>query len=343
MTTLIKYVIPNYHLNTGMMLKYLGDFKIRTHTHFSKLLLLFFITIYALGMTYGFAQNQIKSDSPTLKPLPFSYMLSTFRSDTGKTLLHIALTIPRRELVFQESMFGKGKCPLNIAIELRSLSKIDLQRYNEQIIVWNNSTKTDTKEYVLTEQKITTSPGEYVATIQISTLDNKRFGRQSDTISVPSFSGNSLLLSSIQLAYRIDEPDQNQSNELKPVVKIVAYPLRKIMRNYPLFAFFEIYNLTRDEKGTVSYEINYQVFKQKTSTSVLKRLLKRTEKKPILTNTIKRQSTNQTISDYISLDPAKFDDGNMLLMITVKDGTTNNFTHASIPFEIINNLTGFVP
>ncbi|MCL5019884.1 MAG: hypothetical protein M1426_05415 [Patescibacteria group bacterium] len=325
-----------------MFYNYLDVFRIRNYPTFLQLFLLLLLTLYAHHTKVGFTQNLIQSDSPIVKPLPFSYRASTFRADSGKTLLHIALSLPRRELEFEESMFGKGKCPLNILFELRNLKEPDLHRYNEQIIIWNNSTKTDMHGYILIEKKITSAPGKYVLTIQINTLDSKKFGRQSDTISIPSFSGDSLLLSSIQLAYRIDEPEESQMKEPQSMATVVPYPLQKILYNYPVFAFFEIYNLAHNEKGNALYQINYQVFEQDISPSLLKKLLKKKGEKPIMNTTIKRESIQQTVSDYISFDPAKINKGNLLLTITVQDEITKNYAQTSIPFETIDEHTRLI-
>ena len=107
---------------------------------------------------------------------------------------------------------------------------------------------------------------------------------------IKSFSKDTLNLSDIQLASDI-QPSDRASQFVKNGYQIVPLPSLTINRKKPIFAYFEIYNLSLDSSGKSNYQIDYEVSPQ------IKKWLKNNFPKEV-----KSESARECIATVVSPD-----------------------------------------
>ncbi len=279
-----------------------------------------------------------------IKPIPTYFQPAMFRGDNGATRLVLALGIPHTALEFQQSMFGKGKCPLEVSIDVRRPGSNEASvSQNKQIVVWTGTLPPDKRGYYLSQEMVTVDPGVAEISVRVTTLDESRFGRRDETIHIRSFEGDSLMMSSIQPAYRIDEPGSGFSGETNAGLTVVPYPFSTFVRNYPVYAYFQIYNLRADGSGNRRYTIDYRIYEIRESVSIFSRIAGKGKEKLIVENKLTRSARAAKNEDYISFDPETLSPGSYLLTISIIDNVSGASTENSMPFVIISEPTQLLP
>ena len=116
------------------------------------------------------------------------------------------------------------------------------------------------------------------------------------------------MLSDIQIAKRITEASEaSDSTFVRGKWNILPWPPVAFLATEPLFVYFEIYNLTRDEFGATRYEIAYEVqTRADAAGSILSTILPGIRKKTGETIEVRfeQTGTEPSVYDYVELDIA---------------------------------------
>jgi len=279
-----------------------------------------------------------------IRPIPLYFQPAMFKGDSGRTRIVLALGIPHAALEFQESMFGKGKCPLDISIEMEKPGQAGRDvLLNKQIVVWASMTPPDKRGYFLSQEHVTVPPGEGELSVQVMTVDERRFGKRNERLQVRSFEGDSLSVSSIQPAYRIDVPDFEPAGGSGSRLSVVPYPFNTFVRSYPVFAYFQIYNLKTGETGLKKYTIDYRIYEIRESISIFSRIAGGRKEKFIHGEKIARSASGAENEDYISFDPGELNPGFYLLTVSIADDATQSVAQSEMPFSVINDPAQLLP
>ena len=146
------------------------------------------------------------------------------------------------------------------------------------------------------------------------------------------FSGDSLIMvSDIQLSSQIREGVTAQRNVKPNGIQVVPYLGNIINRAKPINVYFEIYNLTFDEKGQTRFKISYEVSSipsEKSSglSSAIQFIshLIGNESKQTIGSSFESVGDNEFQQIYLTIDFSKFSSGPCALNISVTDLISGN-------------------
>ncbi len=169
-------------------------------------------------------------------------------------------------------------------------------------------------------------PGLYEAAFVLTDVETAIKGVQRHRIRVRNFSGDSLMLSSLQLSGSI-KPQSETSNKnfVKHELEINPYTFKRVMRKQPIYLYFEIYNLKLDENGNARYRVDYSVetikpqrnFWQKTFGAVGR--IFTGEKKSSITLSSEHMSDEKDAVEFIAFDLKNLERGLQILRVKVTD------------------------
>ena len=138
-------------------------------------------------------------------------------------------------------------------------------------------------------------------------------------VRIPDFSDTELDMSSVVPAHVI-WPDVEGSDGFNlRGIHAVPNPSRRFSRKDPVYIYFELYNLTPDERGTTSFEVSYGLTRLKQQG--VRRLLKifGGGKKPATSVTVERLGDTPDTREFLSLDLSRAGAGEFMLKVKVRD------------------------
>lgn len=255
-----------------------------------------------------------------LEPLDFYYETLTFRGHNGKTQLQINLALPidnvalprdpdtvvvveRRTMLIHSHTKEVHKTMNFIGLPIRDRERNQgfqaLNRIDQQI-----------------------KPGEYELAIQTWRQNTDKMGVYRETITIPDYAKDHLMLSDIQIAHKIT----NASNVSNPRFvrgrwNIHPSPSAIFLPGIPLFVYFEIYNLTQNTFGATRYEVYYEIQMKNSDPNSTIPLLTKLRKKNGETIGVRFEQvgTEPSVFDYIELDLGDAKPGQYTLKMNIRD------------------------
>ena len=175
-------------------------------------------------------------------------------------------------------------------------------------------------DYFINRYVFDLKPETYQLSFYAQSSDKSKLGGGNFDIEVPSFKNDKLNLSDLELAFNI-VPFDSSSVFNRGELSIVPNPSAKFKKSEPMFLYYEIYNLTKDEQGVTSFETEYSINQIERQKKGLKRIfgfLGGGGKESI---SIKndRQGHDETSFEYASFDVSKLDSGDYRLTVKVND------------------------
>ena len=175
-------------------------------------------------------------------------------------------------------------------------------------------------------------PDSYTVAWQARPVEGRQVFSRKMRARVPDFSGSSLMMSDLELAYSI-EPAKNSTGFGRGSLSVVPNPAMRCPLNRPLYLYFEGYNLTKDAKGKTSYTIEYQLKSIELEKSFLTRLLS-AEKKTSVTVPSERSGTTDWSPEYVAIDVSDLEPGRYQLQVTLTDNVARKSVLRSITADI---------
>ncbi len=283
------------------------------------------------------AKKPERYDTSDLDPLNFYYESLSFRGKNGKTDLQINIGLPIDEVAMSSD-------PDTTVVIERRIALVDDQNREAKRLRENVAISLPPglrgKSLIARDRiDIPLSPGEYDLAVQMWRIHTNRLGNYREKVRLHDFSGDSLMLSDLQIAQHIEEqsPTESQSDTLSARDKwrITTSPSRTFFQGTPIFAYFEIYNLTRDTFGQTRYEVAFAVAPEKGRELASQPRIKRRDGELI---TVQYEQTGRElwIADYVELDIGRVEPGRYRLIMTVKDLNSAQTTVREGIFRIAN-------
>ncbi len=180
-------------------------------------------------------------------------------------------------------------------------------------------------------------PGHYKYSFELlnKTLDKDFVDRQ--TLDVPDFDKDSLLVSDLLLARRV-YPARKPGNLVRNGLFILPNIEQNYSREDTLFIYFEIYNLLPDADGSVNYTVVNSVT-PRSGGGILGSIFGKDKQKVSIVN----DYTGKKSTDFVvqSMDIKNLTPGEYVLEIDVKDDIGGTQTHRKTGFTILNSLTDY--
>ena len=171
--------------------------------------------------------------------------------------------------------------------------------------------------------------GSYRAAIEVRDEATRRIGIFEQEYTVPPYAGGTLMLSDIKLAVSI-APVDSVAGLASPFIRngleIVPNPARLYQRTDPVHFYYEIYNLTLDDNGRSSYQVELEVKNKDRPRNlfwrVLKgidRLVRRSDSEQSVLMVFENEGNRPDEYSYTSIDTGATPTGAYEMTVRVRD------------------------
>lgn len=270
-------------------------------------------------------------DLSHLDPMEFYYEALTFRGRNGEADLQLNLGLPLDNVLLAGDRDTTVTLDRRIALIENRTDQV--RKTRERLDLRISPSSRGAGLLAVDRVDLTAAPGNYRLALQMSRLNTNRIQAYHQEVEVPDYDSGQLLLSDLQVAYRVVEAGPGADpKSVRGQWQIAATPSRAFRSGQPVYVYFEIYNLKRDSFGNTRYEVGYEV--------------RRGRKK---LNTLARKGSGEVVSvsygqvgasphesDYVELDLRKGKLGRYRVRMTVKDLVSGRETAREGRFQILD-------
>jgi len=225
--------------------------------------LILLITLLTAGTI--FLTNETKAQSSSM-PVWLDYASFDYPPEEGKSLVEFYYGILRHNMTFayveagSETAVDTGyQASAEIWIEIEKQDGVIVDTLYKKIATFvKNPQSTTNKSFKITDQiSVPLPPGEYNATLIVDDVESRspgvpmsgKFGQRSIKVTVPNYNNPDLMLSGIELAYKINLlPEETTLEDYTPIDKsnrrVVPNPIRMFVdEDSVMYYYAEVYNL----------------------------------------------------------------------------------------------------
>lgn len=274
-------------------------------------------------------------------PLSFTMRQAQFRGENGKTKLEIYHTVMGTNLGSKKEGENKYFATVNsnIGIFDEYYSKVDQQKNEVKL---QGTTAEQIKDVASVDESIfSLNPDQtYEVVFELENPEGNMLGIGNMPITIKNFQSDSLLLSDIEFAARV-EPALKKGRFSKDSLYVLPYTFPKFDRDTPVTIYYEIYNLSKNPAGETDYVIDYKVTTLERKEGGVKKFFRSIGsifgggKKPSVSSTYERQGHSEVEKQYLTLDIGKLPPGKIELSVTVTDRTSNQTGKSSTSIDVI--------
>jgi hypothetical protein len=256
----------------------------------------------------------------SLVPLNFYYESLCFRGPEGKTDVQINLAIPIDNVALPADADTTVIVERRVALLDDRMDETSLAKESLAIPV---SDRRRGRSLMATDRvDLAVRSGTYELAVQAWRLGTDLLQVYRQSIEVPDFTGDRLMLSDLQIAQRITESVAGgDSTFVRGRWSILPAPSRLFYPGDSQFVYFEIYNLARDEFGATRFEVAYEVRLTEPGGAkaipFIPRIRRRTGE--AVEVRFEQIGTESTVSDYVQLDLGRVEKGRYVLQMNVTD------------------------
>lgn len=289
---------------------------------------------------YSFSGRQFFEFDAGAPHLPINFNVATFKSTKNLSRLEYYYVVPFNQMVFTPSISHPDKhySNLNLILKLYDL------KYNELRSIERNYSVTATtgekeSHYFLDQILIDSlTPGKYNLALEIRNNEKDRVGIYQFAVSVRDYSADTLTLSHIEIAQYV-EPTLSRDKYVKPKsnLMVVPNPAAGIVKNKPLWIYYEIYNLTLNNEGKSAYQISYSIRMAEGQQSFISTVagLFSSRRQSGTSTVTEKQGKSVNEKEYIAFDISELPTGIATLEVRVKDLNSGFETTSAINITII--------
>ena len=270
------------------------------------------------------------------KPLISGYKISTFRDRRRQTRNEIYYGLNLENIDFVQNGENEN---FSSTLKFRTLFvDSDFNTvFQDSVISTFYADSTRKTGLAVNQYNKNLDPGEYTIFVEMSNPESNKLGVYTDKIFIDDYSVDTLILSDLQYSFEIREAVRGDKY-LKNGLNITPYPFYEVRRTRPLYLYFEIYNLSRNNQGRTNYEITYDVKLLERKESIFKRLFKRDDNlKESISITRSEQGNMMNVFEYTSFDVSSLRVGKYELKVLIHDNVSGKTAEKSDTFIVVKN------
>ena len=187
-------------------------------------------------------------------PLDFYYDSARFKADDRSVNLEVYYGIPTRDLNYVEGADGRLTAYLKRGVALYDEDNKPVYRSSDDMELYTAGPVDTTQlAFVPEMDRLSVSPGTYRLSVQILDTSSDKSQVYNREVVLAPFGDDSLRVSDIEMASLI-RPSRG-SKFTKGKIEVVPNPSLFYMPGQPVFVYYEVYNLVKDEYGATKYRI----------------------------------------------------------------------------------------
>jgi GWxTD domain-containing protein len=285
----------------------------------------------------GAKMERLSTDLPErynlahLQPLEFYYEVLTFRGENGKADVQLNFGLPLSSVVIE----GDGDTTVTIErrIALIDEKSVEAQKLRERLGVKVSAGLVTEGQLAMDRVDMLADVGEYRLAMQMGRVGTNLLQAYVQEVVVPDYNSGALILSDLQLATQVRKLKEGEASQFsRGSWFILPSPSRAFNPDTPLFVYFEIYNLKRDNFGNTNYQVGYEVRRGRR-----KQIQTRAKKKTgeSVSVSYEQVGTKETEYDYVELDLMNAKPGRYTVKMVVKDLNTGQETLREGKFQVM--------
>ena len=281
---------------------------------------------YELRARATFRETPERYDyTPPGRQIGIPYLVSHFKGSEGRTDLFVHYGIPISE-EFEAGTTDLVDVTVKTGVFLISQARdvlVERRRTHYGLRSSQIERFEDTQLWTDT-QAMEVPPGVHEVSVEFETVGGGTSAVQRREITVPDFSGSDLALSSLMLAYHVEDTDASSipGQIIRDGLAIKPAPWSVFHHEQPIYLFFEIYNLSQNGDRT-DYEVEAQLRPKDTSTGIARiaRSIFGGGERGVSTQ-YPVQGNRRDDAQYVILDAAEQDPGLYTLTLKITDSVS---------------------
>lgn len=187
------------------------------------------------------------------------------------------------------------------------------------------------------------APGTYRLTTLLMDPESGKRATAEEIVELPDFSGDELIVSNILPAASITQVGPGRSGTfIRGELEVLPLPGRVMQTDQPLFIYYEVYNLTKDQFGSTQYQIEYAVQEapeERTLTSRLyhglRALMGRGRGRTGVASTVTQSGISDDLRSYLEIDVSSLPPRTYILTLTVTDLVSGEKNSSTLIFRTL--------
>ena len=272
-------------------------------------------------------------------PLDFYFDSARFKADDRSVNLEVYFGIPTRDLNYVEGADGRLTAYLKRGLALYDEDNKPVYRSTEEMELYTSGPVDTTQiAFVPEMDRLSVAPGTYRLSVQILDTSSDKSQVYNREVVLSPFGDDSLRVSDIEMAALI-RPSRG-SKFTKGKIEVVPNPSLFYLAGQPVFVYYEVYNLKKNDFGSTKYRVSYELHSlQEGNISVrmlnaLGRLVGVDRKAEVVTVEYAHEEGKADDYGYLELDMSNTEPGRQLVKITVMDDNTGQTSASTATFTI---------
>lgn len=297
-------------------------------------------------MNPGLVMHRVARKTPEIyeqdfatAPLDFFFDAARFKADDRSVKLEVYYGIPTSDLDYMEGPDGRLTAYLKRGLALYNEDNEPVYRSSEDMELYTSGPIDTTQiAFVPAMDRVTAAPGTYRLSVQILDTSMDKSQVYNREVVLHTFGFDSLRLSDIEMASLI-RPSRG-SKFTKGKIDVVPNPSLFYFAGQPVFVYYEVYNLKRDEFGATKYRVSYELHSLNRGNLAVRtlkslgRLVGIDRKAEVVTVEYAHEGVRSDEYGYLELDMSKTDPGHQLLIVKVFDEIAGSHTTSAVSFAI---------
>jgi GWxTD domain-containing protein len=253
------------------------------------------------------------------RPVEFYFDHASFRGQGGASCVEVYYGVPMAEATYfpADGMTGlRAVC--RAALTKKGTGTV--HRSEAEMIYREGGDRTGKAGFIPHVERLVVPPGEYLLDVRVENRLSGEIGSYRKPLVVEQYPTEPLTLSDIQLAWKISEGGIEDKFS-KQGLQVVPMPTRRYKKGQPVFLYYEIYNLKRDESGRVNYTVAYTILSGGLpgTISQMMRSFQGQKRDPEVSVTQERFGLRETEAQHLELDLKAVAPEKVTVKVTVTD------------------------
>ncbi|MDE2998855.1 MAG: tetratricopeptide repeat protein [Gemmatimonadota bacterium] len=272
-------------------------------------------------------------------PLDFFYDSARFKADNHSVKLEVYYGIPTRDLNYRVGADGRSVAYLKRGLALYDEADKLVYRSSEDMELYTSGSIDTTQiSFVPAMDRLSVAPGTYRLSVQILDASSDKSQVYNREVVLHPYGDDSLRVSDIEMASLI-RPSRG-SKFTKGEIEVVPNPSLFYFAGQPVYIYYEVYSLKKDEFGRTDYRVSYELHslnKGNVAVRILKalgRLVGVKQQAEVVTVEYDHEGDKADEYGYLELDMSKTDPGHQLLIVKVSDAIAGSQATSAVSFAI---------
>ncbi len=276
-----------------------------------------------------------KYDLSFLTPLEFRYEAVSFRGDSSKTELQVSVGLPIDEVALPTDQ------DTSVVVERRIVLLKNLDEVHHAVDYLGIGISDETRGrgmLAVDLHKVQVRPGHYELRVQAQRTNTNRVEVYPQGLDLRDYWVDSLIMSDLHIAQQVVESNPDATSKwTRNGFDILPAPTRQFRKGQPLFVYYEIYNLTRDEFGQTRFQLSYEVEAQTSEGKIKIPFLAKLRKETGETVgfEFEQTGTEETENDFLEIQLADAKPGQYEVRMKIQDLNAGTETTRQSDFAII--------